>query len=111
MGIEYKLRNYSLALGHSDGGPKANGFLVMLGIGLDSVDYLERQIRAGIAAAPISMIRPGAPGAVRCTVQFQIAGPGRYSDRAASLRTGWELTGPMERPRLTTAFLRGKEHR
>lgn len=110
-GIDDKLRAYSLVTDHQDGGPKANGFLVMLGITVDSIDYLERQIRLGIAATPISVVRPGPPGGVHCTVQFQIAGPGRYSHRTASLRTGWELTGPMERPRLTTAFLRGKEHR
>jgi hypothetical protein len=111
IGIDEKLRTYSLVLDHKDGGPKANGFLVMLGITLDSIDYLEGQIRAGIAATPISVVRPGPPGAVRCTVQFRIAEPGRYIDRTASLRTVWELAGPTERPRLTTAFLRGKEHR
>jgi len=112
VGIEQKLRTYSLAPDHAaGGGPKANGFLIMLGIGLDSIDYLECQIRAGIAATPISAVRPGASGVMRCTVQFRIAGPGRYIDRTASLRTGWELTESMGRPRLITAFLRGKEDR
>ena len=45
VGIEEKLRTYSLVLDHEKGGPKANGFLVMLGISLDSIDYLELQIR------------------------------------------------------------------
>ncbi|MBS1881610.1 MAG: hypothetical protein JSS97_01480 [Actinobacteria bacterium] len=110
-GIEKKLRTYSLVIDHERGGSKANGFLKMLGIGMDSIDHLEAQIRAGIAMTPVAVVRPGQPGAMLCTVQFRIAGPGRYIDRTASLRTGWELTGPMERPRLTTAFLRGKEHR
>ena len=102
LGIEEKLRTYSLDMDHEEGGSKANGFLVMLGIDLDSIDHLEGQILVGIGRTPISVVRPGAPGIVLCTVQFRIAGPGRYSDRTASLRTGWELTGPMDRPRLTT---------
>ncbi|MFT3864850.1 MAG: hypothetical protein QM729_11310 [Solirubrobacterales bacterium] len=52
QGIEYKLRTYSLDHTHEYGGPKANGFLVMLGIGLDSIDHLEREIQAGIAVTP-----------------------------------------------------------
>jgi hypothetical protein len=111
IGIEEKLRDYSLDLDHMDGGPKANGFLVMLGISLECIEYLEDQIRAGIATTPISTVKFGAPGTVICTVQFQIAGFGRYIERTASLRTNWELAGPLERPRMTNAFLRGKEPR
>jgi hypothetical protein len=113
IGIEEKLAGYSLNLDpekpHAWG--KANGFLKMLGISLDSIDYLERQIRAGIAVTPVSPVRLEAAGAVICTVQFRIAGFGRYIDRTASLRTHWELTGPLDRPRMTNAFLRGREYR
>lgn len=111
VGIEEKLRDYSLVLDHEEGGPKAKGFLNMLGIGPDSVDYLHQQIRDGITHTPISMVRPRPSGAVTCTVQFQIAGPGRYSHRTASLRTAWVLDTPTAPPRMTTAFLRGREHR
>jgi hypothetical protein len=111
VGIEKKLRTYSLELGHEEGGPKANGFLVMLGIDIRSIDYLEREIMIGIAHTPISVVRFPEPEVVVCTVQFRIAGPGRYSHRTASLRTGWKLAGPAAPPRMTTAFLRGKEHR
>jgi hypothetical protein len=111
IGIEEKLRNYSLAHDHDEGGPKANGFVVILGIDLDAIDYLAREIRAGILATPIRVLRPEGPVVARCTVQFQIAGIGRYSRRKAWLRTGWRLAGPEARPLLSTAFLRGKEER
>jgi len=110
-GIEHRLRNYSLKIDHERGGPKANGFLVMLGIDLVAIDHLEHEIEGGIQRTPDSVVRVFSPGIMHCTVQFQIAGPGRYSHRTASLRTGWQLTGPAARPRMTTAFLRGKEHR
>jgi hypothetical protein len=74
-GIEYKLRTYSLAVDYDDGGPKAQGFLVMLGIGLASLDHLEHEIRTGIAHTPISFVRARKPDSIICTVQFRIAGP------------------------------------
>jgi hypothetical protein len=111
IGIEEKLRTYSLAIGPEECGPKANGFQKMLGIDLGSIDHLERQIRVGIATTPISSVRRKASGAIHCAVQFQIAGPDRYSHRTASLRTTWELIGPLAPPRMTNAYLRGKEHR
>lgn len=66
VGIEHKLRNYSLAIDHTDGGPKANGFLVMVGIGMESIDYLAHQIRVGIATTPVSAVRPGESDALLC---------------------------------------------
>jgi hypothetical protein len=44
LGIEDKLRTYSLVHDHEVGGPKANGFLIMLGIDLESIDYLIAEI-------------------------------------------------------------------
>ena len=111
IGIEEKLRDYSLLLDHERGGPKANGFLVILGIGPESLDYLAQQIRDGIARTPISLIKVHPSGAVGCTVQFHIAGPERYSHRTASLRTVWVMDTPSSPPRLVTAFLRGRKHR
>ncbi len=52
--IERRLRTYSLDLDHEEGGPKAQGFLTVIGIGLESIDYLEGEIRVGIARTPIS---------------------------------------------------------
>lgn len=111
VGIEEKLRRYSLVLDHERGGPKAKGFLEMLGIDLTGIDYLEREIRRGIARTPILKVRCITPDEASCTVQFLIAGPGRYSHRTAALRTGWAFDSPASPPRMTTAFLRGKEHR
>jgi hypothetical protein len=111
LGIEEKLRTYSLVIDHEAGEPKANGFQVILGMDLSAVDHLANEIRAGIAITPIRVVHLEGPVVARCTVQFQIAGIGRYSRRRAWLRTGWRLTGPEARPLLATAFLRGKEER
>jgi hypothetical protein len=107
-GIGKKLRDYLLVLDHEDGGPKANGFLRMLAIDASRADYLERQIRLGIADTPISEIRINKPGTVSCAVEFQIAGVGRYSHRRAWVTTAWRLDGPDARPRFVTAIPRGK---
>jgi hypothetical protein len=111
VGIERRLRTYSLKLDHKHGGPKAKGFSKMLGIDLAAIDYLEQEIRTGIALIPISKVRLKEPGAAACTVEFRIAGLGRYSRRTALLRTGWQVNGPDARPLMTTAYLRDKERR
>lgn len=111
LGIEYKLRTYSLVHAHEVGGPKANGFLVMLGINLESIDYLVAEIQAGITHTPISKVELKRTGGYGCTVKFRIAGVGRYSHRWAWLTTGWRLDGPGARPHLATAYLRGREER
>jgi hypothetical protein len=109
VGIEEKLRNYSLVLDHEFGGPKAKGFLKMLGIDLDAVEYLEREIRDGTAATPISEVRADGPVAFGCAVDFQIAEIGRYSGRMAWVRTAWRLDGPDSRPLFTTAIPTGRK--
>ncbi|MGH2938502.1 MAG: DUF6883 domain-containing protein [Solirubrobacterales bacterium] len=111
VGIEEKLRNYTLVLDHEDGGPKAKGFRDMLGIEIAAIDYLVDQIVTGIAVTPISAVRPRKPDAVACTVEFRIAGIGRYSHREAWVRTGWRLDEPGARPRFSTAIPRGKRKR
>jgi hypothetical protein len=108
-GIDYKLRTYSLVHDHAYGGPKANGFSVILGIDLASIDYLIEEIRAGITHTPISKLEEKKADAMGCTVEFRIAGVGRYSHRWAWLRTGWHLAGPGAPPQLSTAYLRGRE--
>jgi hypothetical protein len=110
-GIEKRLRDYSLVLDHEDGGPKANGFLRMLGIDIAAIEYLERQIRIGIADNPISKVRLEKPDAIGCAVDFQIAGIGRYSQRQAWVRTAWRLDEPGARPRFITAIPRGRKRR
>jgi hypothetical protein len=108
IGIEHKLRTYSLDIGNAKGWPKANGFLVMLGLDLTDISYIEREIRLGISQTSIATVRSKTSVGYNCTVQFQIAGSGRYSHRTANLRTVWQLTHPDARPRLVTAFLRGE---
>lgn len=98
IGIEHKLRNYSLVHDHEEGGPKADGFRQMLGIGLESIDYLEQEIRCGIAINPISLVTPGDSDGFRCTVIFRIAGTGRYSHRTAPLLTSWMVASPGQGP-------------
>jgi hypothetical protein len=111
VGIEEKLRTYSLVPDHEFGGPKANGFLKMLGIDLAAVEHLEIQIRMGIAVTPISEVRVVEADAVNCAVDFPVAGIGRYSERRAWVRTGWRLDGPDARPRFSTAIPRGRKKR
>lgn len=111
MDIEEKLRTYSLDLTHKDGGPKANGFIVMLGIDLAAIGYLSQEIRAGIKRNRISLVEARTAEEVFCLVHFRIAGPGRYSHRVAQIRTGWIYDRPAARPRLVTAYLRPKERR
>jgi hypothetical protein len=113
VGIEQKLAGYSLNLDPEkpDAWAKANGFSKMIGIDLRSIDYLERQIRKGIALTPISLVEMREPDVAACTVEFRIAGTGRYSHRTAFLRTGWRVYGWNSRPLMTTAFLRDKKRR
>jgi len=111
VGIEEKLRKYALKLSHKDGGPKANGFLTMLGIDLTAIVYLECQIRAGIAVNPISTVRPEEADAVGVSVDFRIAGVGRYSHRTAWVRTVWRFDEPDAQPRFITAIPTGRKRK
>jgi hypothetical protein len=57
VGIEERLRNYSLNFEDDRGWAKANGFLIMLGIDLSHVEYLELEIRRGVSVTPIASVR------------------------------------------------------
>ena len=61
IGVRDKLSGYSLNTEHGHGGPKARGFARILGITLDSIDYLEAQICASVMRAPISKVRANPP--------------------------------------------------
>ena len=106
VGVREKLRTYSLSLNHEDGGPKARGFALILGITMESIDYVEDEIHAGIRKAPITSTRPSPPHGTNCVVEFPLRGIGRYSGRFVTLRTIWELTSMDSRPRLVSAFLK-----
>lgn len=107
FGIREKLAGYSLDLANQEGGgPKAKGFAVILGITLDSIDYLEAEIRRGIQQHPIKAVRVNEPYGWNCVVEFPLQGVGSYSERAENLRTVWELAEPLGPPRLVNAFLK-----
>lgn len=89
VGVEYKLRTYSLNLRNPKSWPKANGFSVMVGLDLTAIEYVEQQILRGILMTPIRTVRAKPAVGYHCAVQFQIAGKGRYSHRTAELRTVW----------------------
>jgi hypothetical protein len=110
-GIKERLRDYSLEADHERGGPKAKGFRVILGVDSASIDYLDERIGDGINSTAIALVEPREASAAFCLVVFRIAGPERYSHRTAWLRTGWIFSGPAERPRLVTAYLRPEGRR
>jgi hypothetical protein len=105
VGIEEKLREYSLAPDHE--AEKARDFFACLRLDLSGIGYLEEEIKIGISLTPIRSVRGNRFG-YHCAVQFPIAGSGGYSHRRAVVRTAWELTHPEARPRMTTAFPIGR---
>jgi hypothetical protein len=55
-GIREKLARYSLNPSNKRGGPKARGFALILGVTIDSIDYVETQIRLEIQRYPIKTV-------------------------------------------------------
>ena len=106
FGVREKLSTYSLIPSHPDGGSKAQGLAQILGITLQSIDYLEDEIYNRIRITRISSVRPNAPYGINCVVQFSIRGVDPYSGRIAPLRTVWEFASPDSPPRLVSAFLK-----
>jgi hypothetical protein len=108
IGVREKLADYSLDSTHKKGGPKAHGFAVILGITIDSIDYVESHIAMGIQRHPIEAVVDNRPYGWNCVVQFPIQGIESYSGRVADLRTVWELADPLLPPRLVSAFPKGR---
>ena len=104
FGLRYKLETYSLDVNHNDGGPKARGFELILGITIDAIDYLETQILARVLDTPISEVRDNPPHGVNCAVDIQVRGIGATADRVATVRTAWIISTPGDPPRLVNAF-------
>jgi hypothetical protein len=104
FGVRRKLATYSLDLTHDDGGPKARGFELVLGITIDAVDYLEAQILARVLDTPVSDIRNSPPYGVKYVVDMQVPGIGAKADRVATVRTAWIISAPGDPPRLVTAY-------
>jgi hypothetical protein len=106
LGLQEKLADYSLNVEHEDGGPKARGFKLILGITLEDLDYLENSIRIGILTAPVEAVRDNAPHGLNCVVTVAVQGLGVKSSRIVDVRTVWEITGHGAPPRLVNAFPR-----
>jgi hypothetical protein len=104
-GIREKLAGYSLDRNHPVGGPKARGFLKVLGISMASIEYLEAEIRAGILRAPITTTRKNPHDGINCVVEFPIRGVGTRSEIVVKLRTVWLLRHDFP-PRLISAYLK-----
>jgi hypothetical protein len=106
IGVRDKLATYSLNMDNSTGRAKARGFALILGITIDSIDYLEAEIRAGIQRVPIASVREGSCFGVRCAVDFPLRGVGSLRSRRVRLRTAWVITGANACPRMTSAYLK-----
>jgi hypothetical protein len=102
--VRYKLETYSLDPTHKEGGPKASGFDLILGITIDAIEYLEAQIFARILDTPIREVRDNPPWGIKCTVDIQVTGIGAKADRVATIRTVWQFDEPYAPPRLVNAF-------
>lgn len=106
FGVRGKLATYSLDIAHKDGGPKARGFQMILGITLDDVDYLEGAIYTGILVVPVSSVCDNPPWGVNCTVIVPVRGLGEKRERVVNMRTAWLLTSGAGPPRLVNAYLK-----
>ena len=104
FGVRVKLETYSLDVRHKDGGPKALGFELILGITIDAIDYLQAQILARILDTPVSEVRDNPPHGVNCVVDIQVRGIGAKADRVVTVRTVWIISAPGDAPRLVNAF-------
>jgi hypothetical protein len=104
FGVRVKLETYSLDLTHDDGGPKARGFQLILGITIDAIDYLEAQILARVLDTPVTEVRDNSPYGVNYVVDIQVRGIGAKADRVVTIRTIWIISTPGDAPRLVNAF-------
>jgi hypothetical protein len=105
FGVRYKLEMYSLDIAHKDGGPKALGFKVILGITIDAIDYLEAQIMAGIVLTSVTEVRENPPWGIKCAVIVPVRGLGEKSTRVVDVTTVWQFDKPYAPPRLVTAYI------
>jgi hypothetical protein len=104
LGVRYKLETYSLDITHKDGGPKARGFELILGITIDAIDCLEAQILARVLDTPIREVRDNTPYGIKCTIDMPISGIGAKADRIVNVRTVWAFDRPGAPPRLANAY-------
>ncbi len=104
--MRHKLATYSLNINHRDGGPKAKGFVMVLGITIESIAHLESKIHRGIRVALIKEVVPSADRGLKCVLEFPVRGAGAHANRRVNLRTIWHFSNALAAPRLVTAFLK-----
>jgi hypothetical protein len=108
VGVRRKLARYSLAMGHDSGGPKAYLFKQLLGITLADLDHLADELRRGLPVSPIVRARLKPDGTASCGVLVPVRGVDIHQGRVMPVTTGWELRYVGDRPRLVTAYIKGR---
>ncbi len=103
-GVRYKLETYSLNVAHLHGGPKARGFMLILDIAIEAIDYLEAQILIRVLDTPICEVRDNGPYGIKCVVDMPIGGIGAKAHRTINVRTVWACDQPDAPPRLVNAY-------
>ena len=104
FGVRRKLETYSLDVTHEEGGPKARGFELILGITIERIEYLEGAILTGTLLVPVSSVRDKSPWGTNCVVMVPVRGFGEKNDRVVNVRTAWRLAGPGAPPQLVSAY-------
>lgn len=104
--VRYKLGTYSLDIKHDAGGPKAQGFALILGITLANIDYLAAQIMDGILRTPIGAVEDRPPHGTNCIVDLHIRGLNAHSHRIVNVRTAWLVADADTPPRLVSAYVK-----
>ena len=102
-----KLATYSLAMGHRYGGPKAVLFELLLGIRLEHLDHLRAEILREVRPQPVTGVWE-TPYGRRCQVLVPARGVGIHQVHVMVVTTGWELRYVGDRPRMVTAYIKGK---
>lgn len=105
-GVREKLATYALAIDHPDGGPKARGFAVILGITEAHLNDLAEQLENRLTTAPVTAVRHNPPYGYLCEVLIPIRGVDRYRTRHRTVVTSWELRVSGGRPRLVTIYIK-----
>ncbi|MBS1869712.1 MAG: hypothetical protein JSS99_08615 [Actinobacteria bacterium] len=108
VGIRRKLSTYSLVLEHTDGGPKAYLFKTLLGITLAEIEHLAAEIQRGLPRRPVVRVTEKPNATVTCGVLIPVRGVGVHEGRVLPVTTGWELRYVGDRPRMVTAYIKGR---
>jgi len=105
--VHHKLETYSLATGHDVGGPKAALFELLLSITIEHVDHLAAEIQREVEREPVTRVWR-TPYGQRCQVLVPVRGVQVHQSRVVPVTTGWMLRYVGDRPRLVTAYIKGR---